>query len=68
MKKIGIVSSIGPASTIDFYRGINHNFKKIHVVDVNHGIVVDSINIYRSNKILLKYEVYNQKIKIFSFQ
>ncbi len=46
MKKVGIVGGLGPASTIDYYRDINENFRKINGDDVYPEIVIDSINMH----------------------
>jgi aspartate racemase len=44
MAKVGIVGGLGPASTIDYYRDIIDNFRKIHGDDVYPEIIIDSVN------------------------
>ena len=44
MKKVGIVGGLGPASTIDYYRGIIEGFRSVNGDDQYPEIVIDSIN------------------------
>lgn len=44
MKKVGIVGGLGPASTIDYYRDIIDDYRKIYGDDNYPELVVDSIN------------------------
>ena len=44
MKKLGIVGGLGPASTIDYYREIIENYRKVKGDDNYPEIVIDSIN------------------------
>lgn len=44
MKKVGIVGGLGPASTIDYYRDIIDNYRKVYGDDVYPKIVIDSVN------------------------
>lgn len=46
MNKVGIVSGIGPASTIEYYSGIINNFKKKFGLASNPEIVIDSLNMF----------------------
>lgn len=44
MKKVGIVGGLGPASTIEYYREIVENYRKVNCDDSYPEIVIDSIN------------------------
>lgn len=44
MKKVGIVGGLGPASTIDYYRDIIENYRKVNGDDIYPEIVIDSVN------------------------
>lgn len=44
MKKVGIVGGLGPASTIDYYREIIDNYRKVNGDDNYPEMVIDSIN------------------------
>lgn len=44
MKKVGIVGGLGPASTIDYYRDIVENYRKVYGDDIYPEIVIDSVN------------------------
>ena len=44
MKKFGLVGGIGPASTLDYYKGINEGYQKRTGTDSNPLMVIDSLN------------------------
>lgn len=44
MKKVGIVGGLGPASTIDYYREIIDDYRKVNGDDNYPKIVIDSVN------------------------
>lgn len=44
MKKLGIVGGLGPASTIDYYKGIIEQYTKAFGNDNYPAIVIDSVN------------------------
>lgn len=45
MRKVGLVGGLGPASTLDYYRGINDGYRKRTNSDSNPPMIIDSLNL-----------------------
>jgi aspartate racemase len=45
MRKVGLVGGLGPASTLDYYRGINNGYRARTNSDSNPPMIIDSLNL-----------------------
>ena len=44
-RKLGLVGGLGPASTLDYYRGINDGYRARIGGDGNPPMIIDSLNL-----------------------
>ena len=53
-KKIGLVGGIGPASTVEYYRGIIKKFQMELGENIYPEIVIDSVNMIQHDQALME--------------